>query len=286
MPEWLYIFLRSAGLFAITLLLVRLIGKRTTARMTFFDLVTVIAIGVTAASISMGLTGSITGGLIALAVWTVFPALIYVLAIKYKTVRDIVQGKEAVLINHGKVLEDSLLESRLTPEDLLSELRRKSVFSFADVEFAVMEPSGEISVLLKKESRPVTPRTLNIAAGRDSVPQTVIMDGIIMDEPLTAMGLNRKWLHTELEKAGVAPENVFIAQVDSTGQLYLDLFDDAIQVPRPKARELAYYTLKKCQADCELYALGTQDPEAKKMYTRSAGVLADVVEETRPLLTR
>jgi uncharacterized membrane protein YcaP (DUF421 family) len=253
--------------------------------MTFFDLVTAIVIGVIAASVSLGLAGNMAGGLVALAVWTVFPALIYLLSIKYKTVRDMVQGKETVLINHGKVMESSLLETRLTPEDLLSELRRKSVFNFADVEFAMMEPSGEISVLLKKDSRPATARTLNIDAGRDSVPQTVMMDGIIMDEPLAAMGLNRRWLHTGLEKMGVAPENVFIAQVDSTGQLYLDLFDDKIQVPRPKARELAHYTLKKCQADCELFALGTQDAEAKKMFSRSAGALADVIEETRPFLT-
>lgn len=286
MPDWLSIFIRSTVLFFATLLLARLIGKRTTSRLTFFDLATVIVIGVTAAAISLGLVSSTAGGLVALAVWTVFPALIYLLSIKYKAVRDIVQGREAVLVNHGKVLEDKLLEARLTPEDLLSELRKKNVFNFADVEFAVMEPSGEVSVLLKKDSRPVTAGTINLEVGRDSVPQTVIMDGIIMDEPLTSMGLNRNWLNAELEKAGVAPENVFIAQVDSTGQLYLDLFDDALLVPRPKARELLHYTLKKCQADCELYSLGTQDKEAKEMYRRSSELLADVIEETKPLLLR
>lgn len=286
MPEWLNILVRSTGLFFLTLLLVRLIGKRQTSRLTFFDLVTVIVIGVTAASISLNLVQNLAGGIIALAVWTLFPAAIYLLAIKYKAVRDIIQGKEAVLINHGKVLEDRLLESRLTPEDLLSQLRKKNVFSFADVEFAVLEPTGEVSVLLKKDKRPATAETLNINVGRESVPQTVILDGIIMDEPLAAMGLNRGWLHTELEKAGVAPENVFIAQVDSTGQLYLDLFDDAIQVPKPKTRELAFATLKKCQADCELYALSTSQPEAKKMYESSAATLWEIIKETGPLLRR
>lgn len=286
MPEWLNVLLRSAGLFAITLLLVRLMGKRQTTRMTFFDLVTVIVIGVTAAAISLNLVKNLAGGLIALAVWTVFPALIYVLSIKYKAVRDIIQGREAVLVNHGKVLEDKLMEARMTPEDLLSQLRKKNVFNFADVEFAVLEPTGEVSVLLKKNKQPATAETLNIGVGQESVPQTVMLDGIIMDEPLTAMGLNRRWLHTELEKAGVAPENVFIAQVDSTGQLYLDLFDDAIQVPKPKTKNLLFSTLKKCQADCELYALGTQQPEARKMYRGSAGVLAEVIGEVEPLLRR
>lgn len=285
MPEWVNTLLRSAGLFFLALLLIRLIGKRLTARPTFFDLVTAIVIGVLTAAVSLNLAGPVDG-IAALAVWTVFPALIYLLAIKYKAVRDIVQGAETVLINHGKVLEDKLLEARLTPEDLLSQLRRKDVFNFADVEFAVLEPTGEVSALLKKDRQPATAKTLGLEVGRESVPQTVMLDGLIMDEPLTAMGLNRRWLHTELEKAGVAPENVFIAQVDSVGQLYLDLFDDAVLLPKPKTKELAYATLKKCQADCEIYALGTKQPEAKKMYGESAGILAEAIKELEPLLKR
>ncbi|MDD4334251.1 MAG: DUF421 domain-containing protein [Desulfotomaculaceae bacterium] len=286
MPEWLNILARSVGLFIIILLLVRLIGKRQTSRLTFFDLVTGIVIGVIAAAISLDLVASPANGLIALAVWTVFPALIYLLAVKHKAVRDIVQGKETVLINHGKVLEDKLLEARLTPEDLLSQLRQKNVFNIADVEFAVLEPTGEVSALLKKNKQTVTPKTLGLNVGQESVPQTVMLDGIIMDEPLTAMGLNRRWLHTELEKVGVAPENVFIAQVDSMGQLYLDLFDDSIQVPKPKAKELVYATLKKCQADCELYALGTKETNVKKMYENSSVKLSEAMQDLESLLKR
>lgn len=286
MQEWLNILIRSAGLFFITLLLVRLIGKRKASGLTFFDLITGIAIGVIAAALSLNLVRNLAGGLIALGVWTLFPAMIYLLSLKYKAVRDIVQGKETVLINHGKVLDDKLLEARLTPEDLLGRLRSKNVFNFADVEFAVLEPTGEVSVLLKKEKQPLTAKTLGLDTAHESVPQTVMLDGIMMDEPLTAMGLNRQWLHTELEKVGVAPENVFIAQVDSFGQLYLDLFDDSIQVPKPKTKELAYATLKKCQADCELYALSTQQQEAKKMYAKSSRTLSEVMEELEPLLIR
>lgn len=286
MVVWWEVLLRSAGLFVITLFLARIIGKRQTSRLTFFDLITAIVIGGIAAAISLNLVPNPVHGILALLVWTVLPALIYLLGIKYKTVRDIVQGKETVLINHGKVLEDKLMEARFTPEDLLSQLRKKNAFKVADVEFAVLEPTGEVSVLLKKDQQPLTPKNAGLNVGMESVPQTVIMDGIIMDEPLTAMGLNRNWLHTELEKAGVAPENVFIGQVDSTGQLYLDLFDDAIQLPKPKTKELAWANLKKCQADCELYALGTKDKSAQKMYGKSAAVLADVVNELEPLLKR
>lgn len=286
MPEWLHMLLRSGGLFLLTLLLVRLIGKRQTSRLTYFDLIAAIAIGVVVAAVSLNIVRNLAGGIIVLAVWTVLPALIYILSIKYKSVRDIVQGKETVLINHGKVLEDKLLEARLTPEDLLSQLRQRSVFNFADVEFAVLEPTGDVSVLLKKDKQPINAKSIGMKLGQESVPQTVIMDGEIMDDSLTAMGLNRGWLHTELEKTGVAPENVFIAQVDSAGQLYMDLFNDAIIIPQPKTKELIFATLKKCQADCELYALSTRQTGAKKMYGSSAAILGNVISELEPWLKR
>ncbi|AQS58890.1 DUF421 domain-containing protein [Desulforamulus ferrireducens] len=284
MPEWYFTILRSLGIFVLTLLLVRLLGKRQTSQLTLFDLITAVVVGVTAAAISLNLLDNLANGVAALAVWTVLPILLSLLALKYKTLRDILQGKETVLINHGKVLEDKLMEARFTPEDLLSQLRRKSVFQVADVEFAMLEPNGDLSVLLKKDKQPVSANTLGLQVSQESVPQTVMLDGVIMDEPLTAMGLNRHWLHTELEKVGVAPENVFIAQVDSLGQLYLDTFNDALTIPQPKTKELAYATLKKCQADCELYALGTKQTAARKMYANCAKELDEIITDLKPLL--
>lgn len=285
MTEWINILLLTLGLFILTLLLVRLIGKRQTSRMTLFDLTTAIVIGVMVALISLKLVKPISG-LVALAVWVGASIGVYFLAIKLKWLRDIVQGKETILINHGKVLEDKLLEVRYTPEDLLGKLREKGAFKVADVEFAILEPNGEVSVMLKKQQQPLTANSVGLPVGAESIPQTVMLDGEILDEPLAAMGLNRQWLLTELEKSGVAKANVFVAQVDSAGQLYLDLFDDAIQVPQPKTKELIFATLKKCQSDCELYALATKQQTAKAMYQRSAQSLSGVINELLPLLKR
>lgn len=286
MPEWLNIAARSTGFFALTLLFVRLIGKRLTSRLSIFDQINIFVLGAIAALVSVYPSIKVIDGFMALAVWSILPITIHLLSLKYKSIKDIFQGKETILINHGKILEDQLLEARLTPEDLLSQLRRKNVFKTADVEFAVLEPDGEVSVFLKRDRQPLTAKTMELKVSRESVPQTVMLDGVMMDEPLTALGLNRNWLHTELEKVGVAPENVFIAQVDSLGQLYLDLFDDVLQIPKPKTKELVYATLKKCQADCEVYALGTKQSEAKKMYGRSAGELEEVIQSLKPLLKR
>lgn len=285
MPEWLNVLLRSAGLFIGALFTARLLGRRQTAQLTLFDLIAAVVLGVIAASISLNLI-SLINGLVALAVWTVMAVGVFLLSLKYKAVREIIQGRETILINHGKVLEDKLMEAKMTPEDLISKLRQKNVFQAADVEFALLEPNGDVSVFLKKDKQPLDAKTMGLNVAQQTVPQTVMLDGEIMDEPLTAMGLNRNWLHTELEKVGVAPENVFIGQVDSTGQLYLDLFDDAIQVPKPKAKEMAYYTLKKCQADCEMFALSTENQDAKKMYAHSAEELKEILNDLKPVLLK
>jgi hypothetical protein len=190
------------------------------------------------------------------------------------------------MIKNGKVLEDNLKKERYTIDELLEQLRTKSVFRVADVEFAVLEASGELSVLLKKEYQPLTASHLGIKPAPEQESQTVIMDGVIMDEPLSSIGKSRGWLSTELEKAGVSVENVFIGQVDTYGELYLDLYDDLLQVPEPSNKAQLLATLKKCAADLELFAIDTKQPEAKQMYTQCAGEMEQIVSNMTPLLKR
>ncbi|MDA6963086.1 hypothetical protein OSM87_25800, partial [Escherichia coli] len=80
----------------------------------------------------------------------------------------------------------------------------------------------------------------------------------MLDEPLSTAGRNRRWLETELDKQNVSIENVFLAQVDTYGQLTIDLFDDKIKVPTPQEKPLLLATIKKCQADLEVFCLSTE----------------------------
>ncbi|MBS4162298.1 DUF1657 domain-containing protein, partial [Klebsiella pneumoniae] len=106
----------------------------------------------------------------------------------------------------------------------------------------------------------------------------------ILDEPLAEAGLNRRWLNEELEKLGVAQENVFLGQVDSDGQLTVDLYDDQIKVPAPQEKPLLLATIKKCQADLELFALATDSKSAKAMYAKNAKKLKDMIQKLEPAL--
>jgi len=181
-------------------------------------------------------------------------------------------------------MEENLSKVRLTGEELLRELRSKNVFKLADVEFAVMETTGEINILLKSDRKPLTPHDIEKKVASASEPQTVILDGNILDESLSNMGLNRDWLNTELQKIGVSLDNVFIGQVDSSGDLYLDLFDDSLQLQEPRVKELLYANLKSSHADFLKFALETQDEKVKAMYLENANRIKNVMDKLRPYL--
>jgi uncharacterized membrane protein YcaP (DUF421 family) len=154
-----------------------------------------------------------------------------------------------MVIKDGKVLEDNLKRERFTADELLEQLRSKSVFKVADVEFATLETSGVLSVMLKPENQPLTPKHLKMSMMPVRQPIIVIMDGEILDEGLSNTGFTREWLQTELDKLGLALQNVFLGQVDAFGQLYVDLYNDSIQTPMPQAKDLLFATLKKSCAN-------------------------------------
>jgi hypothetical protein len=183
-------------------------------------------------------------------------------------------------------MEENLAQSRLTGEDLLRELRSKSVFKTADVEFAVLEPTGEVNVFLKSGQKPVTAQDLGQKTAPRNEPQTVILDGNIIDEALSNLGLNREWLGTKLEAAGVSLNNVFIGQVDAVGDLFLDLFDDSLEVPVPKIKELIYANLEKCHADLMGFSLQTKNQQAKDIFNKDAKKLLEVKEQLKPYLLK
>ncbi|MFC8688668.1 DUF421 domain-containing protein [Brevibacillus porteri] len=286
MPDWLSILLRSIGAVAYLFLLTKIIGKRQIKQLTYIEYIVGISIGSIAAFMATEMDGPVYHSLIGMGIFALFPYLMEWLSLKSKFLRDLFEGKSTVLIKEGKILEDNLKKERLTAEDLMEQLRIKNVFRVADVEFALMETSGEVSVLLKSESQPVTPKHLELTVAPSEENQVVIMDGVIMDEPLATAGLNRRWVRTELQKAGVALENVFLGQVDKGGELYLDLYDDKLMVPGAQAMKLAFATLKKCQADLELYALNTKNEQMKRTYQTDSEQLQQIIDQVKPFMIR
>ncbi|MNN22120.1 hypothetical protein D3C81_1354660 [compost metagenome] len=154
----------------------------------------------------------------------------------------------------------------------------------ADVEFAIMESDGAINVLLTRENQPLTPKHLGVKVAPEQETQAVIMDGKILDEPLDTLNLSRGWLNGELEKQGLTVENVFLGQVDSYGELTVDLYTDSVQLQPPQDKPQLYALLKKCEADLELFSLSTNNQDAKQAYEESSGKLQKLLQTLKPFI--
>ncbi|KXY00354.1 DUF421 domain-containing protein [Bacillus pacificus] len=284
LPEWTLVILRSVFILIILFAITKWLGKRQISQLSFFEYIAGMTIGDIAAQVSTGLDSKFFHGVFAILIFAVVPFLTGILSLKNKTARDFFEGKSTVLIKDGKILEDNLKKEKYTSDELLELLRGKDAFSVADVEFAVLEPSGELNVLLKKDRQPLTAKDIGLKVANEKEPQTVIMDGNVLDEPLSASGHNRAWLHAELEKLGVVIENVFLGQVDSYGQLTIDIYNDKLQMPSPQNKPLLLASLKKCHADLELFSLETQSKSASEMYSKNAKQIEKILNKVTYLL--
>lgn len=286
MNSWLIILFNSIVLFFLSLVITKYMKRKTLARATPFDFISYAVIAIIIVLISLNIIDNIYFGLTTLAIWALMPIILDYASMKSKLVYNLIHSKERVLVKNGKVMEDNLSKERITGQEFLQEMRSKKAFNLADVEFAVMESTGDINVSLKADKKPVTPYDLEKQVAPKSEPQPVILDGNILDEGLTNAGLNRGWLTTQLEIKGVSLENVFLGQVDSSGDLYVDIFDDMIQVPKTQVKEMLYASIQKSQADLVSFSLDCNNEDSKNMYSQSAEKLEKVMKKLEPYLLR
>lgn len=284
MPEWLNIMIRSFGLLVVLFLITKWLGKKQLSEMSIFEYITGIVIGSIVAMYAADIDTNLSHGIAALFIWSAIPLAVAFISQKSKTFRNLTQGKATIFIQDGKIMEDNLKKEHYTSDDLLEKLRDDQIFKVADVEFAVLEPSGTLNVLPKKENQPLTAKDMGMKLPLEKEPETVIMDGKVLLEPLANISLNTNWLETELDKLNVSIENVFLGQADTDGQLTVDLYDDKIAVSEPTEKPLLLATLKKCQADLELFALATENQAAKQVYQTNSQKMQQAIDLVSPYL--
>ncbi|PLR97587.1 DUF421 domain-containing protein [Bacillus sp. T33-2] len=215
------------GLFFIT----KLLGKKQLSSLSFFEYIVGITVGDIAGTLSMDPDLSLADGLASIVVWSFVPLAISMASLKSKRFRDIVEGKAAIFIKDGRILEKNLRKEKYSIDELLEQLRKKSVFRVSDVQVAYLDSNGELSVLLKRASQPLTVGDVAMDTGEIEEPQSVIMDGKIFEDGLKKAGLNKQWLLDKLSRKGRLPEDVFFAEIDQDGNLFVDLYE---RQPRPE----------------------------------------------------
>lgn len=159
-----------------------------------------------------------------LIVWTVLTILIDMTVLKSLPVRKIIDGESTVIIQNGKLLERNMFRNRYNIDDLMQQLREKNIFDPSQVEFAVLEPNGELSVLPKTQYQTLTAKTLNLSTSYQGMITALVKDGKILDQNLLQNHLTREWLFTELKRRGIDDvTRVFYAALDASGNLFVDV---------------------------------------------------------------
>ena len=213
-------FFRSIIIYIIVLIVMRLMGKREIRQMQPFELAISIMIA-DLASIPMTDIGiPISNGIIPIMGLLVMHLVISVLNMKSGTLRGLICGKPTILIYRGKIDEEKLRAERLTLNELEEKLRSNNVMNLGDVEYAILETSGDISVIQKPNKRTTTPEDFNIMPEYEGISYDLVIDGKVMQDNLNKLDKSYEWLKTQTEKFQMKPEEALIVTVNGKGDIF------------------------------------------------------------------
>ena len=213
-------FFRSIVLYILVLIVMRLMGKREIGQLQPFELAIAIMIA-DLASIPMTEIGiPIYYGIVPILGLLMMHMFISFLNMKSIKAREILCGRPSILIYRGKIIEQELKKQRFTINELEERLRGNDVFNIGDVEYAILETSGQVTVIQKPEKRNVTPEDLNINPDYEGIPYDLVVDGKVMTENLKELGKNYKWLEKQTEKFNIKPEEALVVTLDAKGQIF------------------------------------------------------------------
>ena len=213
-------FVRSIILYILVLLVMRLMGKREIGQLQPFELAISIMIA-DLASIPMTDIGiPIFNGIIPILGLLTMHLIISVINLKSMRAREIICGKPSILIYRGKINEKILKKERFTINELEERLRTNNVFNFGDVEYAILETSGQVTVIQKPEKRNTIPEDFNITPEYEGIPYDLVIDGKVMEKNLQQIGKDYNWLKKQAEKFKIKPEEALIITIDGKNQIF------------------------------------------------------------------
>ena len=218
------IAIKSTAAVIVLFVLARIMGKKQISQLTFFDYTVGISIGSVAAELSVEKGVSLREGIFSMVIWTAFPLILSFIASKSMNARRLLDGTPTILIQNGKIIEKNLHKAKFTINDLLEELRIQGTFNINDVEFALLETSGKMSVLKKSSNQTVTVSDLNLKSDYQGLCANLIIDGKLMSQNIAQINKSEAWLQNELRKRNISSiADVLLASIDSNGNFYIDL---------------------------------------------------------------
>lgn len=218
----LILFLRSVILYVLVFVVIRLTGKRQISDLQPFDLVITLLMAELATKPIENPTVPLAYGLVPILALFLIQQLVAYVSMKSERVRSVVCGKSMILIAKGVVQEEVMRQGYYTLNDLMEQLRSKDVFDISDVEYAILETDGEISVLLKGPKQQPALEDLQLAPHNAEPAHMLILDGKVHERALQQVGYSMQWLNKQLKKADVSnSKDVFFASLSPDGTLHV-----------------------------------------------------------------
>lgn len=193
----------------------KMLGKKQVSQLSLFDYVIGISIGNFAAEMTINLESNEINGILAVLIFGVVAYIVSIATMKSIVLRRFFIGTPTILIQDGKIIEKNLRKVKFDINDLLEEIRGEGYFDLSEVEYAVMEVNGKVSVLPKAEYKPVTCKDMNIKVNKESICANVIIDSKVMHNNLKNMNKDEKWLLKELKVKGYTDlSKILLATLD------------------------------------------------------------------------
>ena len=213
-------FIRSIFLYIIVLIVMRLMGKREIGQLQPFELAISIMIADLASTPMADAGIPLTNGIIPILALLVMHLVISMINIKSIKGREILCGKPSILIYRGRIDEKMLRKERFTVNELEERLRGSNVVNIGDVEYAILETSGQVTVIQKPEKKNVTVEDLGLKSEYEGLAYDLVLDGKVMYENLKILKKDYQWLEKQVTKFGIKPEQALIVTLDGKGQIF------------------------------------------------------------------
>ena len=211
-----------ASLFSVIALFIiaKAIGHKQVSQLEFFDYIIGITFGSIAAELATTLDSPWWKPAISMLIYGVVAILISLLTQKFPRSRKFINGTPTILMNNGKLFRKNLKKAKLELSEFMLLCRQEGYFNLEDIQTAIFEYNGKLSILPVSTKRPLNPQDMNLEPEPELISTEVIMDGRIMGENLKRMGLDEIWLKKQLQKQGYkSAKEVFLGICDSNNQL-------------------------------------------------------------------
>lgn len=222
------IMVQSTVAYFALLVFARLLGAKQVGQLTFFHYVVGITIGSLAGTMALSNQVSALEGVVSIGLIALLAFLTSLVGVKSRALRGWLEGRPVILVKNGQIMEQNLGQAGMNLDDLTALLRAKGAFEVADVEFALLETTGELSLLLKSQHQPLTPATLKVPTAYHGLSVKLVMEGQILHDSLRMVNLTEEWLRGQLAERGLGLADVAYAELDTTGKLYVDRKQDKV----------------------------------------------------------